>query len=499
MFAECHKCGQGGLLCINDYATLKSGHWWQWRNETYRRRYNYFIKNLLKTQPLSDDFSIQYPYPLPTPYDCPMEDSCKGGLDSACEKGYEGPLCAVCSSGYYKQFQNCKQCPSKKWVLAQLLILAGVLLITVVLLVWKSKRKVIKTRSYHMIDMFLSKVKIVIGFYQVTHGLLEVFSYIKWPGSLEVVAKYSGILQMNLLQIAPVHCLFPRMHVDAFGNLCVLMAMNIIIITASGVIYSVHKMIILRNGRLQDAEKSRKISQTKELVYKNLFFFLYVTYLSTFSKTTIVLPFACRKLCRDEKEELCNEYLKADYGIQCQGPKYNHLLIMAYISTAYILALPVASFIALWRLRRVILTTAEDDTGSCAETITGLRFLFENYKTSSWYWELIETSRKVILTCGLILVGQESRSYIGLAWVIAGMYGMLFSWTKPIQDTFENRLMSTSLAVTVVNLGIGAVSRIPAEDVADSTDRHTETVALKTFIFGVNTLVIGFLVGEILY
>ena len=106
-------------------------------------------------------------------------------------------------------------------------------------------------------------------------------------------------------------------------------------------------------------------------------------------------------------------------------------------------------------------------------------------------------SRKVILTSGLILVGQESRSYIGLAWVVAGMYGMLFSWIKPIEDASENRLMSTSLAVTVVNLGIGAVSRIPAENISDMVDRRSDAVAMKILILGANTLVIGLLVGKI--
>lgn len=72
-------------------------------------------------------------------------------------------------------------------------------------------------------------------------------------------------------------------------------------------------------------------------------------------------------------------------------------------------------------------------------------------------------SRKVVVTSGLILVGQESRSYIGLAWVTAGMYGVLFAWIRLIQDAFENRLMTTSIAVTVFNLGVGAVSKIPAE------------------------------------
>jgi len=224
---------------------------------------------------------------------------------------------------------------------------------------------------------------------------------------------------------------------------------------------------------------------------------MYVTYLSTCSKTAGVLPFACRKLCKDEKEELCNEYLKADYSVQCQGKKYNHLLIVAYISTAYILALPAASFIALWRKRRSELVSTNRDTASSTEIITGLRFLFENYKTRSWYWEMVEMSRKIILTSVLFLVGQESRSYIGLAWVVAGMYGMLFCWVKPIQDAFENRLMSTSLAVTFVNLGIGAVSRIPAENIPGLTYQDTEAVIFKILIIGANTSVIGLLAGKI--
>ena len=434
---------------------------------------------------------------MPTPYKCPVEESCKGGLDSSCENGYEGPLCAVCNLGYYKQLQTCTQCPSKKWIAGQLSIIAAIVLLIVLLLVWKTKRNTKKYRGRFIVGMFFSKLKIVIGFYQVTNGLLDVFSYIKWPGSLDVIAKYSGILQMNFLQITPLNCLFPGLHMGAFGDLCLITSLNVAVIGTSGVGYGVYKLIILRNQNFDDEEKSNRISQMKEFVYKNLFFFMYVTYLSTCSKTASVLPFACRKLCRDEKEEFCNEYLKADYSVQCQRTKYNHLLIVAYISTAYIIALPAASFIALWRKRRLALTSTNRDTGSSKEMITGLGFLFENYQTHSWYWELVEMSRKIILTSVLILVGEESRSYIGLAWVVAGMYGMAFCWVKPIQDAFENKLMSTSLAVTVVNLGIGAVSRIPAENIPGLTDQDTEAVAFKILIIGANMLVIGLLAGKI--
>lgn len=60
-------------------------------------------------------------------------------------------------------------------------------------------------------------------------------------------------------------------------------------------------------------------------------------------------------------------------------------------------------------------------------------FFFENYKTNSWCWELVEMTREVILTSGLVLVGQERRFSIGLALVIARMYGILFAWIKPLQ------------------------------------------------------------------
>ena len=128
--------------------------------------------------------------------------------------------------------------------------------------------------------------------------------------------------------------------------------------------------------------------------------------------------------------------------------------------------------------------------------ITGMRFLFENYKPRSWYWELVEMSRKVILTSGLILVGQDSRSYIGLALVIAGMYGILFCWIRPIQDEFDNRLMSASLAVTVFNLAVGAVSRIPTENIEASMDPYLDAVLFNILVLGANVLVIGLLFGE---
>ena len=319
LFEGCHKCNEG-LKCKDDYATLKSGYWWRWRNETYKDRYGYFRKNLLTSKPALGDDDVEYSFPMPTPYMCPVKESCEGGLDSLCKEGYKGPLCSVCSSGYYKQLQTCKRCPSKEWIVGQLCVITVVFLIIIAVSVWTSKRNNNDHRKRSLIDTFLSKIKIAIGFYQVTYGLLEAFSYIQWPDSLQVIGKYSELLQLNIIQIAPIHCLSPELHADAFGNLFAIMSVNAVI-SFAGLAYGVRKLAISRNRCLEQEEKLNKVAQAKELVYRNMFFILYVTYLSTFSKTASVLPIACRKLCRDQKDSLCSKYLKADYSIQCQDSR----------------------------------------------------------------------------------------------------------------------------------------------------------------------------------
>ena len=128
--------------------------------------------------------------------------------------------------------------------------------------------------------------------------------------------------------------------------------------------------------------------------------------------------------------------------------------------------------------------------------IVGLRFLFENYNSHSWYWELVETIRKIVLTSGLILVGGESRAYVGLACVLSGLYGMLFAYISPVVDPFENKLMLTSLAVTFVNLGIGAVSKIPKERIPASIDPYVDGIMFNILVIGANSLVIGLLAGN---
>ena len=504
MFNSCEPCAKyDGFKCENDSFSLQPEYWWKWENATNKKLFISFREALTNDLPVEHNSIFEYPYPLPEAHKCPRPESCLGGMDSNCSQGYEGPLCDVCQQGYYKQLKTCSKCPSKNWMIGQLCLIAAAIFVITVVVVWRSKKQIKKKKGPSLGDLILSKMKIVIGFYQVIYGVIGAFAFIKWPESLTFIGKCSEVLQLNVLQIAPIHCLFPNLKIDAFGRLYAILSINAAIITFGFTVYGIRKVLITKKSFESQEEKVKKISETKQMVYKGVFFVLYVTFLSTCSKTASVLPLACRTLCYTEKEEQCKRFLSADFTIDCSSPEFRRSVFVAYFSVIYITLLPTTALVILWKHRKNLKVATQDDNDesthspcSTPEVVKGLSFVFQNYSIHRWYWEFVETARKVILTSGIILLGAESRAYIAMALILSGYYGMLFAHMKPIEDPSENSLMLSSLAVTYVNLVIGAVSRIPEEEALDTLYPNLEKVLFDILVIGANVLVIGILFSK---
>ncbi|CAH3180057.1 unnamed protein product, partial [Porites lobata] len=73
---------------------------------------------------------------------------------------------------------------------------------------------------------------------------------------------------------------------------------------------------------------------------------------------------------------------------------------------------------------------------------------------------------------------------------------MYFALNSPITDPFENELMLSSLAVTFVNLVIGAVSRIADDGFSSSVDPILDNLLFNGLVIVANSLVIGLLVVQ---
>ena len=108
------------------------------------------------------------------------------------------------SKGYYHLLNHCRKCPETLWFIIQLCGIAIVIAIITVSIVLARKRRC--PSGQKMSDTILARLKIVIGFYQVTSSTLSTFSYVEWPGTLLTVVQYANIVQLNLLQIILLQC-----------------------------------------------------------------------------------------------------------------------------------------------------------------------------------------------------------------------------------------------------------------------------------------------------
>lgn len=221
-------------------------------------------------------------------------------------------------------------------------------LVLIIILIWSGRRK--KTSEKRpMIDILLARLKIVIGFYQVTSGIVEAFVYVKWPSSLSVIGDYAEVIQLNILQCVPLHCLFPSWKQDAFSKMYFLLCSNAGVATLAFVSYWIRKLFLLSKFNANSSKMRAKLSTTKEFLYRNVFLFLFITYSSTCSAILRTFPLACHKLCT---ESSCTLYLKADYSVKCEGEKYHFFKLFAFEASSYVVVLPGLVLVALWRHRK---------------------------------------------------------------------------------------------------------------------------------------------------
>ena len=450
-----------GYDCVNGTVTLRSGFFWRWSDNHTKQMYAAFKDNLQVTDGSFNLNLTKYSTSLPAPYACPVAESCLGSLDSTCSQGYEGPLCGVCAQGYFKLLTKCQKCPSPAWIAVQFVIMFALVFLVAFLTLRDRKKEEHAQRS--VADILLARFKIVISFYQVTSGTLNAFSYVKWPEAVITVGNYAGMLQLNLFQIVPIHCLNSSMKVDSYTTLLMLVALSVASVAIPVAYHQGKKFLLYRSSKVSVSKQRRVIDLTKERCYRTAFLLLFITYPATCSHIFTMLPQACQEICGEDRNKGCEAFLKADPSVKCHDDKYDRFVGFSYLLAVYPAAFPLVTLVILWKcLSKSRKSNSEKELSPLAR---GLRFFYENYSDKCWFWEIVELVRKVLLTSALLLTDAQSRTYIGSAAFISGLYTVLFACYKPITDSSEHWLQLISLMASSVNFMVGMLLKVWPEDI----------------------------------
>ncbi|XP_078358133.1 uncharacterized protein LOC144642903 [Oculina patagonica] len=492
-FGGCIECPRRGLKCSNETVILAAGFYWKWKSNEHRLLYRNITENLNVFNNSYDRRYIKYNKSFPQVYACPLAESCLGGMKADCATGYEGPLCAVCSKGFYKMISSCQKCPSLPWLVTQIsLVLVAIVVIFVPVALGK---RVKDNNGRSLTDIVLARLKILIGFYQVTSGTLDSFSYIQWPSALTQLVKYAKIVQLNLLQIAPIHCFSNSVSVSSYTSLTLFTMIVVMTPLLAMFIYWVKKLCQRKRYDFQSEESIDVFQSLQEKCYRAVFLVLFLIYPAACTQILQILPPACHRICVDMKQKSCQSYLRSDYSLECYTSAYNKYVLVAYTMTAFVVGFPVLTLFLLWKYRYNAIkscTPTENETRS--EISAGLSFLYENYSDSCWFWEVLELLRKVILTSVLVMIGGESRTNLGTAAIISGFYAVLFASYQPISDRFEHWLQLVSLMATCANMNVGMLLKIPDQDISSGLGTEGDSTAITALLLLVNTVVTGMIV-----
>ena len=458
-FGPCSECPVHGIECVDDTAILAPNFFWKWTNQSSKKFYKEFVININSSGPGYNDLYSKFTVLLPKPVKCPFAGSCKGGIDSECEEGYQGNLCATCSHGYYLRFNFCLKCPGFLVSIISSLVVIGVFILVFAMVLWGDSKKTENNRT--VADIIMSCFKIVIGFYQVISGVFSALTRVHWPVTLIAMDKFLKLFDGNIFQFAPWSCVYSQFRLDPFLKFILVLSVTFLVVSFAFVYMFLQLLYIKGNKDRPESEKLRALSRLKRSCYRNIFLFLLASYPMT-SKTIIqILPLqgACVKHCFSDEGSQCISLMKADYSIQCFTAQHNTYWPFAAVFSIYPVGFPLIVLLLIYKCRQ---------SERYEELYFGLKVFFENYKDKFWFWEITEMYRKLILISLIFLFGSGGVSQIGLTLLLVSVFSVAYTFFRPIKGKFEDLLQTFVLWVIFFDVCLGAM--YSTSDVTDDND-----------------------------
>lgn len=329
--ATCTPCPAQAEKCIGNDIYLKRGYWRKSNLTFYIHR-------------------------------CPYSSSCLGGGafgDQLCAEGAEGPLCACCADGYYKETNmgRCLKCPRRSSaVLLVILALATFTLLAIIpaahvafhmcrqdvgaVILEKANVSAFVFEIYvfflrpkggvdgeeylslkaHVSALLQStvrrlvpKLKIVISFFQIVSAFRYVLlmSYDGVDGFDERISAISRVVNLSLG--VGLECHYA---VDYVDYLLIVTVTPLAAAASLYLVYGIHSLLLERKDDSVDPVPL-------QLEAQYMWMFLCGSYLILPIVSIVIMQvFSCDNVDPDDVHEGDNYYMRADYTISCTSTRY---------------------------------------------------------------------------------------------------------------------------------------------------------------------------------
>jgi hypothetical protein len=141
--------------------------------------------------------------------------------------------------------------------------------------------------------------------------------------------------------------------------------------------------------------------------------------------------------------------MTVDYTVSCDSAEYRFGFTWACVMIlVYPIGCPAYYFYLLYGVRHEIQLRQQDaefddvsetmseDTRVRQQKLLSLKFLYDSYQPRYWWWEIAETTQRLLLTGILVLIAQGSAIQIVVGALLTLSFLHMYARYEPFRDSF---------------------------------------------------------------
>ncbi|CAB1118550.1 unnamed protein product [Ectocarpus sp. CCAP 1310/34] len=413
--------------------------------------------------------------------ECFQADACLGGVTGTsgyCLEGYEGPYCSICSGGYTKQLGfSCTKCSENKAggivvivMVAILTILAAVAVVSYVMSRdddGGAEGGFVERVAGHIP---LQSVKIVIVSWQILTQFTSVAN-VTYPDVYQDFLDAMDVFNFDLSWVFSTGCIFD---IDFHDRLLVSTISPLVALS----------FLACTNAAVARTNRGSPRNLQNNVWQKHVSMGLLLTFL-VYSNVSSVLfqSFACEEL-HDGKN-----YLRSDYRIECDSS--GHKAFQAYAGfmiVLYPVGIPALYAGLLFRDRDVL--RKDEANREDPPRVTSTSHLWEPYKPSAFYYEVIECCRRVLLAGVAVFIYPNTAAQIAVTLVIAVAFTILSEALDPYSSRWDSWTSRMGHVVVLVSMYVALLLKVDVSDERASSQRVFEAILVAVHACMVTLVVI---------
>ena len=187
-------------------------------------------------------------------------------------------------------------------------------------------------------------------------------------------------------------------------------------------------------------------------------------------------------------------YLRADYRIECDSRKHRTFQVYAgFMMLFYTVGIPALYGVLLFRDRKVL---GQDHRGrEDTARVSSISDLWEPYKPSAFYYEVIECGRRVMLAGIVVFIYPNTAAQIAISLLMAFVFVVVSEALAPYASRWDTWLNRIGHAVVYVSMYLALLLKVDVSDERASGQKVFESLlvvahACLILVVVVETLVI---------